>query len=133
MIHSQTLTRRFAQIVAGTQLGAGITGIILSANFNANVSYKPARELLSFLPGRPGLWWSALLALLALTALVALAAKSSHTRTVFSLLCGYWGFWTVLYAAAWFTPGAGPWAPWVALMCVVGNSRPVVAPTLNAD
>lgn len=132
MIHHRTLTRRFAYIVAGTQLGAGVTGVILSSNF-ATVSYRPARELLSFLPGNPGLWWSGLLAILAFAALVGLVAKSAHTRTAFALLCGYWGFWTALYAAAWFTPGAGPWAPWLALMCVVGNARPVVAPKLSAD
>lgn len=130
-IHHQTLTRRFAQILACVQLGAGLTGIILASRFGG-VSYRPARDLLDFLPDNPGTWWSALLAVLALGALVALHFRSRAARTMFALLCGYWTFWIVIWAYAWSSPGSGPWAPWLALMCVVGNARPVIAPTLKS-
>jgi hypothetical protein len=127
VIHQQGLTRQFAYIVAGIQLGAGVTGMILSDRFSGP-SYKPARDLLGHLPRGPGIWWSALLTLLAVAALVMLRFRHQHVRTAFAFLCGYWGFWLILWTAAWSQPGSGPWAPWIALMCIAGNARPVVAP-----
>ncbi len=129
MVH---LTRRYAYTVALVQLCAGLSGIILGASHFAGVSYKPATKLLSFLPGAPSAWWSGLLATLALAAILVLRFHNdSRVRSVFALLTGYWVFWALLWTAAWFQKGpAGPWAPWLALMCVVGNSRPVLTATL---
>jgi hypothetical protein len=129
-LHHKTMTRRFAFIVACSELGAGVTGVALSYRFSGP-SYKPARELLSGLPGNAGLYWSGLLVVLSLWALWALLRKSASARTPFAFLMGYWSFWLVLWSVAMATPGSGPWAPFTALIWMVGNARPVVAPTLR--
>lgn len=128
-LQNQSLTRRFAFTVALVQLGAGITGLMLADTRFRGSTYQPAKQLLSFLPGDPGYWWSGLLLILSAAAVVLLCARSSSARTAFALLCGYWTFWAVLYAWAWPSPGSGPWAPWLAAMCAVGNARPVVTHT----
>lgn len=125
------LTRRFGYTIAAVQLGAGLTGCILGASHFAGVSYHPAKELLRFLPGDPSTWWSGLLAVLGAVAIAVLAAHHDRAiRAVFALLCFYWTFWALLWAAAWTQPGSGAWAPWIALVCVVGNARPVVTRSL---
>lgn len=128
------LTRRFAYTVAGVQLGASITGLVLGASHFAGVSYQPARDAFGWLPGDPSTWWSIILGVLAAFGLVALRFGNARLcRWAFALLAAYWVWWTVLYALAWPNPGSGPWAPWLALMCVVGNARPVVARSLVSD
>lgn len=125
------LTRQFAYVVATVQLGAAATGLILGASHFAGVTYRPARDWAQWLPGDPSYWWSGTLAVLALAALVALRfAADRPARYVFALLATYWTWWTVLYALSWPNGSSGPWAPWFALMCVVGNARPVIARTL---
>jgi hypothetical protein len=125
------LTLRYATIVALGDLGAGCTGMLFWRRFNGN-SYKPALQLFGSIP-YPGLCWAALLVGLSLTALVALAVRSPYMRTAFALLMGFWGFWAVVWWYALIAGDGGPWGPWLALIAILGNSRPVVAPTLHSD
>lgn len=130
-VEQTRLTRRFAYTVAAVQAGAAVTGLLFGDVRFRSTTYAPAREFLAFLPGNPSTWWSVLLALLAAGALIVLRFGSDRaTRRMFALLAAYWVWWVVLYACAWPNPGAGPWAPWLAAMCVVGNARPVIARTL---
>jgi hypothetical protein len=131
------LTRKFAYVVALVQFAAGVSGIIMGASHFTSSSYQPAHHWVKDvlrLPGDPSMWWSGLLAGLAVIAIVALRLGTDRVgRSAFALLAAYWVWWMVLYALALHTPGSGPWAPWLALMCVVGNARPVVARTLAQD
>jgi hypothetical protein len=129
------LTRRYAYMVAGFEFGAAVTGLVLPASHFQGVSYNPADRVIRsvfHLPGNPSTWWSWLLVILSVTALVSIYLRNDRwTRHAFAALCGWWVFWVVLYAAAWHNPGAGPWGPWLAGIAVVGNSRPVIAPSLS--
>jgi hypothetical protein len=127
------LTRRYAYMVAGLELGAAVTGLLLPASHFQGASYAPADRLLGHLvPGTPSIWWSWLLVVLAVAALGSIHLRNDRwTRHFFAALCSWWVFWAVLYAAAWSNPTSGPWGPWIAAIAVVGNSRPVIAPSLS--
>jgi hypothetical protein len=130
-----TWTRRYAYLVAAGDLGAAVTGLILPRSHFQNVTYEPAARLVTrglHLPGDPSVWWSWLFFALSVTALTALYRRHDRwTRRCFTALCAWWLFWVFLYAAAWHNPGSGPWSPWLALIAVIGNSRPVIAPSLS--
>lgn len=131
LVEQTRLTRRFAYTVAGVQLSAAVTGLLFGDVRFRGTTYAPARQFLSWLPGNPSTWWSVLLAVLATTAILVLRFGSDRaTRRAFAFLASYWVWWTILYACAWPNHTAGPWAPWLAAMCVIGNARPVIARTL---
>jgi hypothetical protein len=129
------LTRRYANMVASLELGAAITGLILPTSHFHGVSYTPAARFVKdvlHLPGDPSTWWSWLLVTFSVAALVSIHLRNDRwTRHFFAALCSWWVFWAVLYAAAWSNPTSGPWGPWLAAIAVVGNSRPVIAPSLS--
>lgn len=125
------MTRRYAYMVAGVQLGAGINGLALLSRFRTK-PYEPAYRLGNLLvPGNPALWWSCLLVVLSVAAIVSVYFRNDRfTRHFFAALFAWWIFWAFLYAVS-ILDGGGPWGMWLALMSVVGNSRPVIAPSLS--
>lgn len=122
------LTRRYAIGVAALQLTAGIVGLSSGASHFSAASYQPAKNMLGFLPGDPSRWWCAILVILSSAAIFAVITRRSVlARNVFALLCGYWMFWAVIFIVAFATnPTGGPLAPWLALITIVGDSRPVL-------
>lgn len=125
------LTRRFGFFVALINLGMGITGLCFGPSHFKGHAYEPATKFLHWLPGHPSTWWTALLVAIAIAELIALATRLNLAmRITFAFGSIFWVWWTVSFALAYEHPGAGPWAPWLAAMCALGNARPVAASKL---
>lgn len=121
-------TARLVLLVDGLLSLAWLFG---DPNRSKGPAYKPVRELITgWLPGEPSRWWGGILLFLVLGALVWIYCGSEiGARRWFAALTGYWACWAVAYLWGVATqPHAGIVPIGYALMCVVGNRRPAIAP-----
>lgn len=128
-------TKVFGTVVAGIQLVGAVMWMLAAKAHSSGATYKPAVALFSFLPGPAVLWWAGLLAILSAAAIICLWSKrDTATRILFAALVGYWGFWAVLWAVAFFSQAtAGVMAMFLALIAAVGNARPVLGLPVESD
>lgn len=121
----------FARLVVCCDALMGIGWLLGAPNRTMTPAYRPARLLLNPLPGDAARGWGSILLVLAALAALAMLLGADHmVRWAFAALAGYWAFWTFLFAASALTePHAGLVSVGFAFMCLIGNVRPVFAPT----